>query len=527
MGLDDFADSKRHYKNPEKDMKLVKSSIFDGETVQLDDYFDKTVKSESVLTTETGCPISNNQYSLTAGERGPILLQDYQLLEKLQHFTREKIVARQVHPRGSGCYGYFELTEDISKYCKAKIFKQVGEKIPLFCRLSLVVAEQYEPETTRDLRGFAVKMYTEEGNWDLLCTNIPVFPVRDPMKMSDMVHAMRRNPQTNLYDPDAYWDFFSQSPESLHCLMMLHSDKGIPDGYRHMHAYGNHTFRFVNDKDEVFFVKFHLLSDQGLKGLTIEEAKKLAGDDTDYYTRDLYTNISKGNFPSWSFCLQIMPENEATNYRYDIFDVTKVWPHSDYPLLKIGKIVLNKLPNNFHMESEQSAFNPASLIPGIEATPDRLLQGRLFAYRDAQLYRLGGPNYVFLPVNCPFKAKVDNHQINGLYTMATGGTSFPNYEPNSFGGGKEDPTYKLKSYDIKGEIGRFSYTHPNSDFEQVNMYITKAITDKERENLIKNICAWLGQAKKEIQLRQCLLFNKVNKDFGNIIATKLGLTGGS
>jgi catalase len=283
-----------------------------------DDYHMPKPKDTTTMTLESGNPVDDNSNSMTAGERGPVLLQDIYLLEKIQHFTREKIPERMVHARGSGAYGYFEYTEDISKYCKAKLFQKVGEKIPLFARFSLVVVSKGEPETTRDLRGFAMKFYTEEGNWDLLCTNLPVFPVRDAIKMMDMVHAMTKHPQTNLYDANAFWDFFSQSPESIHALTMMFTNRGINDGYRKMHAYGNHTFQMVNAKDEVFFVKFHLISDQGAKGLTLEESKRIAGEDQDYYTRDLYDNISQGNFPSWTFCLQVMPEKDALNYKYDI-----------------------------------------------------------------------------------------------------------------------------------------------------------------------------------------------------------------
>lgn len=489
----------------------------------VDDFHMPMPKEKTLLTTESGNPVDDNSNSMTAGERGPILLQDVYLLEKIQHFTREKIPERMVHARGSGAYGYLELTEDISKYCKAKLFQRVGEQIPLFARFSLVVVSKGEPETTRDLRGFAMKFYTEEGNWDLLCTNLPVFPVRDAIKMMDMVHAMRKHPQTNIYDANSFWDFFSQSPESIHALTMMFTDRGVNDGYRKMHAYGNHTFQMVNSKDEVFFVKFHLISDQGAKGLTIEESKRIAGVDPDYYTRDLYDNISQGNFPSWTFCLQIMPEKDAINYKYDIFDVTKVWPHGDYPLIKIGKIVINKLPNNFFMESEQVAFNPANLIPGIEPTPDKLLQTRLFTYRDAQLYRLASPNYQMLSVNCPFNAKVANHERNGHFTVSSSGTGFPNYEPNSFGGPLPDKKYKWHQYEVKGKIGRFPYNYPNDDFEQCGNLYSKVLNQQDRERLILNICNFLGKAKKELQIRQCMMFYRVHRDYGLRVASMLGL----
>lgn len=342
--------------------------------------------------------------------------------------------------------------------------------------------------------------------------------------MMDMVHAMRKHPQTNLYDPNGYWDFFSQSPETIHSITMMYTNRGMNDGYRKMHAYGNHTFQMVNSKDEVSYVKFHLISDQGAKGLTLEETFKITGEDPDYYTRDLYDNISKGNFPSWTLSLQVMPKKDAENYKWDIFDVTKVWPHADYPLIKVGKIVINKLPNNFFMESEQAAFSPANLIPGIEPTPDKLLQGRLFTYRDAQLYRLGTPNYQMLTVNCPFKARVANHERDGLFCNASAVTGFPNYEPNSFGGPIPDKKYKQHQYDIKGPIGRYPFTYPNDDFEQCNVLYSKVLSQQEKEGLVANICFFLGRAKKEIQTLQCLVFYKVNKDYGIRVATTLGLT---
>jgi catalase len=510
-------------KDAEKDRNSIMEKLTLRDSPVIDDYHFKQVKESSILTTETGCPVDDNQNSLTIGERGPILLQDSYLLEKLQHFTRERIPERVVHARGTGCYGYFELTEDITRYCKAQMFQKIGQQIPLFSRFSLVIATKGEPEAARDIRGFALKFYTEEGNWDLLCTNIPVFPVRDPIKMSDMVHAMKKHSQTNLYDPDAYWDFFSQSPESVHALSLIYSDKGLTDGYRHMHAFGNHTWRMINDKDEVSYVKFHLISEQKLKGLIQDEADRINGKDADYYTRDLYDNIAKGNFPTWQLCMQVMSESEATDYKWDIYDVTKVWPHSDYPLIKIGRVVLNKLPNNFFMESEQAAFNPSSLIPGIEPSQDRLLQARLFAYRDAQLYRLGTPNYLFISVNCPFKAQVANHERDGPFTISSGITGFPNYSPNSYGGPAPDQKYRIKPYEVSGTIGRFICRQPD-DFQQANNFWTKVLNDSERNNLVRNICGFLGRANKEIQLRQCQLFFKVNEDFGKRVATTLGLS---
>jgi len=519
------ADMSFPYKNVDNDRCFMKDKL-EGKLKDLnvDDYHTKKPKEQTVLTMETGCPVDDNQNSLTAGERGPILLQDSYLIEKLQHFTRERIPERVVHARGTAAYGEFELFEDFSRYCKAKLFTKVGEKIPIFSRFSLVIAVKGEPETTRDIRGFAIKFYTEEGNWDLLGNNIPVFPIRDPIKMSDMTHAMKKHPQTNLYDPDAYWDFFSHTPESIHALTLIYSDKGMTDGYRRMHGFANHTFRLVNAEGQVNYAKFSWMSDQGSKGLTHEEAVRIGGEDPDYYTRDLYENILQGNYPSWTFCVQIMPEKDGMNYKYDILDVTKVWPHCDYPLIKIGRVTLNKIPNNFFMESEQAAFSPASLIPGIEPVPDKLLQARLFAYRDAQLYRLGTPNYLNLSVNCPFRANVSNHERDGRFTVSPGGTGFPNYEPSIFGGAKEDNSFKLKGYELVGQIGRYRHNYPDNDFEQTARFYNKVLDETQRQHLVKNICVFLGRAKKEIQINQCQIFYKVDKDYGYKVAALLGLT---
>jgi len=517
------------YKNSDMERNMIKTNLDNLSNTKslIDDYHNKTVKEKTVLTMETGIPIDDNFNSMTAGERGPILLQDTYLLEKLQHFTRERIPERVVHARGTGCYGYFEYTDDISNYCKAKLFhkENLGQQTPLFCRFSLVMITKGEPETSRDIRGFALKIYTEEGNWDLLGNNVPIFPIRNPIKMNDLAHVMKKHPQTNLYDADSYWDFFSQTPEALHCLTLMYDDKGMTDGYRKMHGFSNHTFRMVNNNNEVHYVKFSWMSHQGLHGLNLQETIRISGEDPDYYTRDLYDNIGKGNFPTWTFCMQVMPEKDALNYKYDIFDVTKVWPHADFPLINIGKIVLNKLPNNFFMESEQAAFNPSSMIPGIEPTPDKLLQARLFVYRDAQLYRLGTPNYNQISVNCPFRAHVSNHERDGLFTTASGGgTGFPHYDPSSYGGPKADQKYRLTPYEIKGPVGRFpSNQLSNDDYEQCNLFYTKVLDDKRRDNLVKNICSFLCKAKQEFQMKQTLLFYKVNPDYGLRVAKCLGL----
>ena len=346
-------------------------------------------KEKIQLTTQAGVPVADNQNILTAGERGPALLQNVWYMEKLGHFNRERIPERVVHAKGSGAYGNLTVTEDITRYTKAALFSEVGKKTDLFLRFSTVAGERGAADTERDVRGFAVKFYTEEGNWDLVGNNTPVFFIRDPLKFPDFIHTQKRDPKTNLRSNTAMWDFWSLSPETLHQVMILMSDRGIPQDYRHMHGFGSHTYSFINAEGERFWVKFHFKSLQGIANFTDSEAASIVAKDREYSQRDLFENIAKGNFPKWRFCIQIMTEDEARNRKENPFDLTKVWSQKEYPLIDVGILELNRNPENYFAEVEQAAFNPASVVPGISFSPDKMLQGRLFAYADAARYRLG------------------------------------------------------------------------------------------------------------------------------------------
>jgi len=398
------------------------------------------------MTDGNGKPVTNNQESLTAGPSGPILLQDTHLIEKLAHFNRERVPERVVHAKGAGAHGYLEITQDVTKYCKAKLFSKVGNKVPAFVRFSSVIPERGGPDSRRDPRGFAVKFYTEEGNWDVVGNDVPIFFINDPIKFPDMVHSFKRNPQTNLFDANTFWDFLSLSPESVHMVTMLFSDRGTPASYRHMHGFGTHTFKWINEKDEVTFVKIHFKSNQGIKNMTQDEAERLEGAAPDCHTDDLFAAIDKGDFPSWKLCIQAMTEQQAANCKFNILDDTKTWPQSEFPLIEVGKFVLNRNPDNYFQEVEQAAFSPSALLPGMEPSADKMLQGRIFAYPDAQRYRIGA-NYQQLPINCPFMTKVANDQRDGFMSFNNQGNRH-NYNPSSWGNYSESRKYKFTPFEV-------------------------------------------------------------------------------
>ncbi len=474
------------------------------------------------LTTAFGAPVGDDQNSLTAGERGPILIQDVHLLEKLGHFDRERIPERVVHAKGAGAYGYFEVTADVTKYTKAKFLSRVGKKTPVFARFSTVGGEKGSADAERDPRGFAVKFYTEEGNYDFVGNNTPVFFIRDPLKFPDFIHTQKRNPATNLKDPDMFWDFLSLTPESIHQVTILFSDRGIPATYRHMNGYSSHTFKWYNDKGEYFWVKYHFKTNQGIKNLTRQEADVMKSKDPDHATRDLYDAIKRGDFPSWTLQMQIMPAKDAEKYRWDVFDITKVWPHADYPPIKVGKLVLNRNPENYFAEVEQSAFSPGTLVPGIAASPDKMLQARLFSYHDTHIHRLG-PNYHLIPVNTPKNAPETSYQRDGFMRTDSNAGGGPNYWPNTFGGPRPDASAKEPPFDVSGKTDRHPFKHPNDDFVQAGNLYRKVMTDKDRENLIGNIVSHLGGAQKRIQLRQAALFYKADPEYGRYVAKELSL----
>ena len=481
-----------------------------------------TVKEKKVLTTNTGKPVENDTNSITAGAKGPTLIQDVHLIEKLAHFDRERIPERVVHAKGAGAGGYFEVTHDVTKYTRAKFLCAAGKRTEVFARFSLVGGEKGSAESARDPRGFSVKFYTEEGNYDFVGNNTPVFFIRDAVKFPDFIHTQKRHPASNLKDPDMFWDFLSLTPESIHQVTILFSDRGTPFGFRHMHGFSGHTFMWYNKKSEYCWVKTHFVTEQGIKNLTREEATRLAGEDPDHATRDLYESIKRGDNPAWTVYIQIMTQEEAKSYRFDPFDITKVWPHADYPLLPIGRMVLNRNPENFFAEVEQVAFSPGNFVPGIGPSPDRLLQGRLFSYHDTQRHRLG-PNFHMIPVNAPKAAMESSYQRDGFMRSGNNGGGSPNYWPNSFGGPAPDPSYAVPPIDISGMAARHIYELGDVDFVQVDALYSKVMTDMDREHLIANIVPHLKNAQKRIQLRQTALFYKVNAEYGERVAGGLGL----
>ena len=473
------------------------------------------------LTTNQGATVSDDQNSLTVSNNGPALLQDVHLIEKLAHFNRERIPERIVHAKGAGAGGYFEVTKDLTKYTKAKFLSEVGKRTEVFARFSTVGGEKGSADAERDPRGFAIKFYTEEGNYDLVGNNTPVFFIRDPLKFPDFIHTQKRNPGTNLKDPNMFWDFLSLTPESLHQVTILFSDRGTPASYRNMNGYGSHTFKWYNANGEVFWVKYHFKTDQGIKNLTREEAEHVKGTDPDHATRDLHDAIKRGEYPSWTLQMQIMPAKDAESYRFDVFDVTKVWPHGDYPPIDVGKMVLNRNPSNYFAEVEQAAFSPANFVPGIGASPDKMLQGRLFAYHDAHRYRLGA-NYLLLPVNQPKGVKVKNYQRDGYMRFDGNQADAPNYYPNSFGGPEPDAAAAEPTFEVSGIAIRQRYTHSNDDFVQPgNLY--RLMTDVDRDRLIGNIVTHLANANKEIQGRETQIFSRADPEYGRRVAEGLGM----
>lgn len=472
------------------------------------------------LTTATGTPVSDNQNSITAGSRGPTLLQDVHLIEKLAHFDRERIPERVVHAKGAGAFGYFEVTHDVTKWTKAKFLSEIGKRTPMLARFSTVAGEKGSADTERDPRGFALKFYTEDGNYDLVGNNTPVFFIRDAIKFPDFIHTQKRNPATNLKDPNAVWDFWSLSPESLHQVTILFSDRGIPKTFRHMNGYGSHTFKWTNADGESVWIKYHFKTDQGIENMSAEEATRLAGEDPDYATRDLSEAIARGDFPSWSLYVQIMPLEDANTYRFDPFDVTKVWSQKDYPLIPVGRMVLDRNPNNYFTEIEQAAFAPSKIVPGIGFSPDKMLQGRLFSYSDTHRYRIG-TNYEALPVNRP-QNEVNNYQRDGAMRFDENGGGSVYYEPNSLNGPQESPEDEQAPFEVSGTAAAVSYDHHDHFTQAGDLY--RLLGEEERSRLVKNIANHMRPVKEEIQKRQIEHFHKADPEYGARVAEELGLS---
>src|SRR5271169_4402695 len=417
-----------------------------------------------IITTGSGIPVSDNQNSLTAGPQGPVLMQDFHLMEKLAHQKRERIPERTVHAKGSGAYGTLTVTHDITKYTRAAALSKVGKKIEAFLRFSTVAGERGAADAERDVRGFALRFYTEEGNWDIVGNNTPVFFVRDPLKFPDFIHTQKRHPKTNLRSPTAMWDFWSLSPESLHQVTILMSDRGLPQSYRHVDGFGSHTYAFINAKGERHWVKFHFKTMQGIKNWTNAEAAEKIAHDRETHQRDLFESIEKGDFPKWKFFVQVMPERDIDKHWYNPFDLTKVWPHKDYPLIEVGILELNRNPENYFAEVEQAALSPANIVPGVSHSPDKMLQARIFAYADAHRYRVG-VNADQLSVNKP-RCPLHTYHADGAMRLAGHGNPDAYYEPNSFGGAAQDSSVREPSLAIKGSADRYNLRDGNDDYRQ-------------------------------------------------------------
>ncbi|KAL2722524.1 catalase [Vespula squamosa] len=518
--------SHRYYttgKSCEDSKDKMAGTTRDPASEQLNDYKKNLKGSPPALLTGSGALIADKKASLTVGPRGPILLQDYVYLDEMSHFTRERIPERVVHAKGAGAYGYFEVTHDITQYCKAKLFSEIGARTPIAVRFSTVGGESGSADTVRDPRGFAVKFYTQEGIWDLVGNNTPIFFIKDPLFFPSFIHTQKRNPVTHLKDSDMFWDFISLRTESTHQVMILFSDRGIPDGYRHMNGYGSHTFEMLNARNERIYCKFHYKTDQGIKNLAVDKAAELSSSDPDYSIRDLYNAIATGNYPSWTFYIQVMTEEEAKNFKWNPFDVTKVWPQKEYPLIPVGKLVLDRNPENYFADVEQIAFDPAHLVPGIEPSPDKLLQGRLFAYGDTHRHRLG-PNNLQLPVNCPYKTiSTINYQRDGSMAIYNQNGA-PNYYPNSYCGPRECPAVRSPPFSVTGKVDRYEPVDED-DFGQATLLWKDVLDAGARNRLVENIASSLQHASLFIIERAVKNFSQVDVELGKKLTEALRKAG--
>lgn len=477
-------------------------------------------KSEK-LTSVNGAPIADNQNVKTAGKRGPMLLEDVWFLEKLAHFDREVIPERRMHAKGSGAFGDFTVTHDITKYTKAKIFSKVGKKTEAFVRFSTVAGERGAADAERDIRGFAMKFYTEEGNWDLVGNNTPVFFLRDPLKFPDLNHAVKRDPKTNMRSAQNNWDFWTNLPEALHQVTITMSDRGIPYSYRHMHGFGSHTYSMINADNKRTWVKFHFKTCQGIKNLTDQEAEAIVAKDRESHQRDLFDAIERKEYPKWTVYIQVMTEEEAKKCPFNPFDLTKTWSQKKYPLIEVGVLELNRNPENYFADVEQAAFNPANIVPGISFSPDRMLQGRLFSYGDAQRYRLG-VNHSHIPVNapkCPFNSY---HRDGAMRTDGNKGATI-GYEPNSFGKWAEQPEVKEPPLKLEGDAYEYDYREDDSDYYSQVTDLFNLMDDNQKKVLFENTARAMNGASKEVKLRHISNCMKAHKDYGLGVARALGI----
>lgn len=470
------------------------------------------------LTTAAGAPVVDNQNTQTAGPRGPVLLQDVWHLEKLANFAREVIPERRMHAKGSAAFGTFTVTHDITEYTKAKIFSQIGKQTDIVMRFSTVAGERGAADAERDIRGFSTKFYTEEGNWDLVGNNTPVFFMRDPLKFPDLNHAVKRDPKTNMRSAENNWDFWTLLPEALHQVTIIMSDRGIPASYRHMHGFGSHTFSFINAKNERYWVKFAFRTQQGIKNLTNAEAEAIVGKDRESHQRDLFESIEKKDFPRWKLFVQIMREKDAGTYHLNPFDLTKVWPHKDYPLIEVGVLELNRNPENYFAEVEQLAFSPANVVPGISFSPDKMLQSRLFSYGDAQRYRLG-VNHQQIPVNAP-KCPVNSYHRDGSMRVDGNHGSTIGYEPNSKNQWQEQPEFADPPLSIEGAADHWNH-RVDEDYYSQPGNLFRLITKAKQQVLFENTAAAVGGASKEIQERHIANCTKADPAYGAGVAKAL------
>lgn len=473
------------------------------------------------LTTSAGAPIADNQNALTAGPRGPLLMQDYALTEKLAHQNRERIPERVVHAKGWGAHGTLTITHDVTKYTKANVFSEIGKKTAMIARFSTVAGESGAADAERDVRGFALKFYTEEGNWDLVGNNTPVFFLKDPLKFPDLNHAIKRDPKTNLRSARNNWDFWTNLPEALHQVTITMSERGIPYSYRHMNGYGSHTYSLINAKGERFWVKFHLKTQQGIKNLTDEEAEAIVSKDRESHQRDLFETIEKGDFPKWDVKIQVVPEAAATEFPFNPFDLTKVWPHKDYPIMDVGVMELNKNPGNYFADVEQAAFNPANIVPGIGFSPDKMLQGRLFSYGDAQRYRLG-VNHHLIPVNsarCP----VTGYHRDGAMRVDENYGGTLGYEPNSYNEWQEQADFLEPPLAIDGAANHWSHREDDDDYYTQPGNLFRMMSPQQQKVLFENTARAMGDAPKEIKIRHIGNCMKADPAYGEGVAGALGI----
>jgi catalase len=481
------------------------------------------------LTTASGIPYYENENTMSVGPRGPLLLQDFILHEKMAHFNRERIPERVVHAKGTGAFGTFTVTHDITKYTKAKLFSKVGNACKILIRFSTVGGEKGSADTERDPRGFALKFYTEDGNWDLVGNNTPVFFVKDPKKFSDFIHTQKRDPKTNLKSPTMMWDFWSLNPESLHQVLILMSDRGTPYSYRHMHGFGSHTFSMINKDNESVWVKFHFISQTGIKNFTGAEANEMRGIDPDHAQRDLVEAIERKEFPKWDMKIQVMTQEQAKTFQFNPFDLTKVWPHADFPMIDVGSFELNEVPRNYFAQVEQAAFAPAHVVDGISYSPDKMLQGRLLSYPDAHRYRLGA-NYEQIPVNkCPYMT--NNYERDGLMRVDGNGEDSPNYFPNSFDDIEADASYKEPAMNLESHIADwYDRNSPgdNDHYTQPGILYRKVMNDEEKRNTVSNIVNAMsgisGEKKADIINRQLCHWFRADIGLGMAIAKGLGIS---